>query len=123
MRSIQWSLRGVGDVNFIGCIGNDEFGNQLTQIATQAGIKPHFMVTNEHQTGCCASIIYKQDRSLVAHVSAAAKYSIDHFNSEKIQNMLNDCEIIYASGFFILSSLATCIAAGKHAMEKIKCLC
>jgi adenosine kinase len=120
MRTVQWVLKGTGDVNFIGCIGNDEFGITLTQVASQSGIKTHFMITNDHQTGCCASVIYKKDRSLVAHVSAAEKYSIDHFNSESIQNVVNQSKIIYASGFFILSSLPTCLAAGKDAIENNK---
>jgi len=120
MRCIQWVLRGSGDVNFIGCIGNDEFGSDLRKVANDAGIKTHFMVTNDHPTGCCASVIYNKDRSLVAHVSAAEKYSIDHFNSEDIQSVLSTSEIIYCSGFFILSSLPTCLAAGKHAAETNK---
>jgi len=120
MRAIQWILRGTGDANFIGCIGDDEFGNQLNHVATESGVKTHFMITSEKQTGCCASVIFKRDRTLIAHVSAPEKYSIDHFNSEKIQIVVNECEVLYSSGFFILSSLPTCIAIGKHAVEKNK---
>jgi len=120
MRCIQWVLQGAGDVNFVGCIGNDDFGRELTKVANEARVKTHFMVTSDHQTGCCASIIYKKDRSLVAHVSAAEHYSVDHFSSTEIQNVVQGSELFYASGFFILSSLPTCIALGQHCAQNNK---
>jgi len=62
----------------------------------------------------------KKDRSLIAHVSAAEHYSIDHFNSAPIQNMVNTSEMFYITGFFILSSLPTCLAIGQHCVQHNK---
>jgi adenosine kinase len=122
MRCIQWMLRGNGDVNYLGCVGDDDFGKSLTKVANDAGVKTHFMITKEHPTGCCASVIFKKDRSLVAHVSAGEHYSVDHFNSEGVQKVVGGCEIFYVTGFFILSSLPTCIAVGQHASQSNKML-
>jgi adenosine kinase len=122
MRVISWVLQGTGDVNFLGCVGNDDFGRELTKVANEAKVKTHFMVTNDHQTGCCASVIYKKDRSLVAHVSAAEHYSVDHFASTEIQSVVQGAEFFYVSGFFILSSLPTCLALGQYCAQNDKVL-
>jgi len=122
MRAAQWMLNGKGDVHFIGSIGDDEYGRILTEVAKEEKVSTHFMVTKDYQTGCCASIIYNNDRSLVALVAAAEHYSIDHFNSPSVQDVVNGSQIIYTTGFFMLSSYPTIMALCKHALETNKTL-
>jgi len=122
MRAAQWMLSGKGDVHFIGAIGNDEYGKTLTEVAKKELVNTHFMVNNDYQTGCCASIIYNNDRSLVAMVAAAEHYSIDHFNSQSVQDVVRGSQILYTTGFFMLSSYPTIMALCRHAFETNKTL-
>jgi len=120
MRAAQWMLEGRGDVHFIGAIGNDEYGRTLQEVAQKEHVQTHFMVNEEYQTGCCASIIYNKDRSLVAYVAAAEHYSIDHFNSQSVQDVVVGSQILYTTGFFMLSSYSTITALCNHALEANK---
>jgi len=122
MRAAQWMLQGKGDVHFIGAIGNDEYGKVLEREALEEKVKPHFMVSEEFQTGCCASIIYHKERSLVALVAAAEHYSIDHYLSPSVQEVINGSQILYTTGFFMLSSYPTMQAYARHAFEHNKTL-
>jgi len=115
MRCLQWMLKRGGDVHFIGCVGDDDFGKSLIRIAAESGVRTHFMVTPEHQTGICASVIYNKDRSLVAHISAAGHYSVDHYKSDPVQSVVNECEILYTTGFFMVTSYETVLSLGQHA--------
>jgi len=120
MRAAQWMLGGKGDVHFIGSIGNDEYGRTLQEVAKKDLVQTHFMINGDYQTGCCASIIYNKDRSLVALVAAAEHYSIDHFNSTSIQEVVNEAQILYTTGFFMLSSYPTITALCRNALEMNK---
>jgi len=122
MRAAQWMLSGNGDVHFIGAIGDDEYGRILSTVAQEEHVQTHFMVSEEYQTGCCASIIYNNDRSLVAFVAAAEHYSIDHFNSPSVQDVVTGSQILYTTGFFMLSSYPTVMALCRHALETNKLL-
>jgi adenosine kinase len=108
-------LNGNGNAQFIGCIGDDEFGRILAKATRDSGVISHYMVTPDFQTGCCASIILHKERSLVAHVSAAEHYSFEHYESPEVQEVVLNSEIFYASGFFMLSSYPTIQAVGKYA--------
>jgi len=121
MRGLKWMLKDAGQhVDFIGCIGDDEYGKILTKISQDAGISTHFDINPHHQTGCCASIIFNKDRSLVAYVSAAGHYSFDHYQSQEVQDVLNKSDIIYTTGFFTLSSYPSTLAAGQLAAQTNK---
>jgi len=120
MRAAQWMLNGQGDVHFIGSVGNDEYGKILEKAAQEEKVQTHFMVTEEFQTGCCASIIYHKERSLVALVAAAEHYSIDHFSSPSVQEVVIGSQILYTTGFFMLSSYPTIQALARHSHENNK---
>jgi adenosine kinase len=120
MRGLKWMLGSSGHVDFIGCIGNDDYGKLLTKVAHDSGVNTHFDINQVHQTGCCASIIYNKDRSLVGFVSAAGHYSFDHYQSRDVQEAVNSSDIIYTTGFFSLSSYASILAAGQYAAQSNK---
>jgi len=120
MRGLKWMLKGTGHVDFLGCIGDDEYGRLLTKVSHDSGVATHYEINTEHQTGCCASIIYNKDRSLVAYVAAAGHYSFNHFQTQEVQEAINNSEIFYATGFFILSSYPSVLALGQHAAQTNK---
>jgi len=120
MRGLKWMLKGTGKVDFVGCIGQDEYGQILSKTSREDGIDTHYQVITEHQTGCCCSIIYQKDRTLVAFVSAAGHYSFSHYQTKDVQDVVLDSEIFYATAFFILSSYETILAVGQYAAQSDK---
>jgi len=119
-RAIAWMLGKKDIPNYIGCIGDDEYGKTLSQAAKNGGVDVQYLVDPKTPTGTCAALITKHERSLVANLGAANMYKKEHFDSEDIQNRLNASKFIYTAGFFLTVSVDTLIDLGKHACENDK---
>ena len=107
-------------VTYVGCIGNDECGQRLEDVASADGVNVQYLKDEETPTGTCAALIVEQDRSLVAYLGAANKYNKSHFESEPIQNFLKQAKFLYAAGFFLTVSPDTLVEIGKHAAAENK---
>ena len=46
-------------------------------------------------------LIHDSERSLVANLSAAEKYTRAHFDSPQIQAVIAGTKIVYSAGFFL----------------------
>lgn len=117
IRVAQWMLGAEGATAYIGCVGKDAFGAQLKASAEKDGLVTHYMEDESAATGTCAVLIKDKERSLVANLSAANNYKIDHMNTEAIQAVVAAAKVVYSAGFFLTVSPASMIAAGKHAAE------
>ncbi len=119
IRVAQWMLGsdGEGATAYIGCIGKDAFGEQLKAAAAKDGVATHYMEDETAPTGTCAVLIKDKERSLVANLSAANNYKIDHLNTEALQAVVQAAKVVYSAGFFLTVSPASMIAAGKHCAE------
>lgn len=120
IRVAQWIHGGAGFAAYIGCIGHDDFGRQLKAAAEADGVTTHYHVTEEKPTGTCAVLVHDRERSLVANLSAAERYSKSHWDSEPIQRVVSAARVFYSAGFFLTSSPETMLATGRHAAETNK---
>lgn len=84
-RACGWSFLkqtpGKGVVGYMGCIGNDERGQALSDAVKASGVKASFQVDDQTETGACAVIVHGKERALCAFLGASCKYSTDHLNS------------------------------------------
>eukprot|EP01087_Luapelamoeba_hula_P011872 TRINITY_DN328_c0_g1_i1.p1 TRINITY_DN328_c0_g1~~TRINITY_DN328_c0_g1_i1.p1 ORF type:complete len:392 (-),score=73.60 TRINITY_DN328_c0_g1_i1:39-1214(-) len=120
IRAAQWMLSQThpGVTRYIGCIGNDEFGQQLRKHATADGVDVQYLVDPDTPTGSCAVLITNKDRSLVANLSAANKYNKSHLDENP--KFLEEAQVLYGTGFFLTVSPESLIAFGEHAVAKNK---
>lgn len=120
MRAAQWLLQAPGAVTYTGCIGDDDHGKKLKEVAEMDGMVTHYMVTKEERTGTCAVLVKNHERALVANLSAAKCYKVDHFELPESQAIINKAQYFFSTGFFITVSPDTLLKIGKHAAEHNK---
>eukprot|EP01120_Amphizonella_sp_Union-15-10_P006463 TRINITY_DN2078_c0_g1_i1.p1 TRINITY_DN2078_c0_g1~~TRINITY_DN2078_c0_g1_i1.p1 ORF type:complete len:340 (-),score=78.46 TRINITY_DN2078_c0_g1_i1:54-1073(-) len=124
-RTISWVLGQPGIVTYVGCIGKDENGKKLREVATQDSVNVQYLEDETNVTGTCAVLIKNHERSLVANLAAASHYKIDHLKS--IQEWINKAKVIYGTGFFVTHSFESLIELGNQAIANDKvfmfCLC
>lgn len=124
VRVAQWMTK-PNSTSFIGCIGNDEFGETLRKSATDDGVAVHYLVDEKVSTGTCAVLVKDQDRSLIANLSAANEYKHAHYETEAIQKVVAAAKFVYSAGFFLTVSPPTVQAIGAHcaaADDKVFCM-
>lgn len=118
IRVAQWMHGEKGFSAYAGCIGNDEFGKQLEAAAEGDGVTTYYDREEGVPTGTCAVLVHLKERSLVANLSAAEKYSkTRHFDTEAFQAVVKGSKIIYSAGFFLTHASETMLACGKVASE------
>merc|ERR1712110_1311036 len=64
IRVAQWMLQEKGATAYMGCIGNDDYGNKLKAACEQDGVKAVYRVDPTTPTGTCATCIVGIERSL-----------------------------------------------------------
>lgn len=118
VRAAQWMI-GIDKPStyYIGCIGNDATGDTLKEAAAKANVKALYKIDENAPTGCCGVIVHEKERSLVANLGASEKYTIDHFQGEEVQNILESIDIFYTTGFVLTHSADTAVAIGKCAKK------
>lgn len=96
---------------YIGAIGaGDAFGAQLKAAAARDGVTTYYDEIAGVPTGTCAVLIHSSERSLVANLSAAEKYTKEHFDSAAIQAVVKGAGIVYSAGFFLTHASAVMAA-------------
>lgn len=111
----QWVSDRENLVSYVGCVGKDEYAAQLTKAAADVGVTTAFLEDAEHGTGTCAVLINAKERSLVANLSAANHYKLDHWKTDAVQALVSKAKYFYSSGFFLTVSPETMVETGKHA--------
>ena len=114
IRVAQWMHGGAGFAAYAGCVGSDAFGEQLRAAATADGVAVHYDVApGAVPTGTCAVLVHATERSLVANLAAAEKYSKErHFDSAAFQAVVARADTIYSAGFFLTHAVETAKACG-----------
>jgi len=123
IRAAQWMLQEANSAGYVGCIGNDDNGKRLKDIATQDGVQVHYLVDEKAPTGTCAALVVAKERSLVANLAAANQYKKEHYDSAVIQRLVENARVFYVTGFFLTVSPDTILALGKHASTTNKIFC
>lgn len=117
VRAFQWMIQKPNLGAYIGSIGNDSNGKLLKDAAQKEGVSTHYMVQNDVQTGTCAVLIHKKERSLIAALGASEKYDISHFQSSELVPVLNSVKFMYATGFVLTHSPNVVLEMGKLAVK------
>lgn len=114
IRIAQWMLgdEAAGSTAFIGCVGKDEYGKKLAACMEKDGVKPYYMVDEKTATGTCAVLVNDKERSLVANLSAANNYKIDHLKT--VEGVLEAAKVVYIAGFFTTVSPDSIMHVAKH---------
>jgi len=118
VRVAQWMMQTEGATAYTGCVGNDEFGAQLRKSASADGVKVLYQVNESTPTGTCAVLIKDTERSLVANLAAANKFTPDHLQTAELQAALKQARIYYSSGFFLTVSPPAFQAIAEHAVSE-----
>ena len=123
IRVAQWMSGQPSFAAYIGSVGDDEFGRQLRAAAERDGVTPYYHTEAGVPTGTCAVLVHDKERSLVANLAAAEKYSKAHYESEAIQAVVSGADILYSAGFFLTHAAETMVAMGKLAAATGKVYC
>lgn len=117
IRIAQWMLREPKATSYIGCVGKDEFGDRMYKLASEGGVNIQYDIDEELPTGTCGVLVVKGERSLVANLSAANKYKIDHLKKPENWACVERAKFIYSAGFFLTVSPESMLTVAKHAAE------
>ncbi|CAG8510326.1 19366_t:CDS:2 [Cetraspora pellucida] len=119
-RAVQYILQPNSTVYF-GCVGNDQYAEQMRKVAQKEGLMVDYLVTDTHPTGTCAVIVTNNHRSLVANLSAAQQYKDSlHLDLPEKWEIVKNVKFYYITGFFISSSYSSILKIAKHAAETSK---
>jgi adenosine kinase len=124
IRVAQWMLNTSDKAtSFIGCVGKDAFGEQLRKSAEGDNVSVYYREDSKVATGTCACLIKDTERSLIANLSAANEYKIDHLTSDAISQVWQKAQYYYIAGFFLTVSPPSIMHLAKHANENGKPFC
>ena len=109
-------------MTYAGCIGNDEWG-----VTMEAAVKTEGLTTlyqkGEAATGTCAVLVKDGERSLIANLSAAEKYTIAHTETAPVQAAIKAAGIYYIAGFVLTHSADSIMHVANHACDNDKIMC
>eukprot|EP00731_Ephydatia_muelleri_P024030 Em0016g301a len=120
IRVAQWMLQKRFATSYIGCVGKDEFGEQLERQATGDGVRVRYLVDEKEPTGTCACLITKKVRSLVANLGAANHYKVEHLEMPENWALVEAAKVCYISGFFLTVSVDSIVKVAKHCVDANK---
>ncbi|CAL9052429.1 unnamed protein product [Musa banksii] len=120
IRVAQWMLQIPGATSYMGCIGKDKFGEETKKNAAVAGVNAHYYEDETALTGTCAVCVVGGERSLVANLSAANCYKIDHLKRPENWQLVEKAKYIYIAGFFLTVSPDSIQLVAEHAAAKNK---
>ncbi|KAL8516658.1 hypothetical protein ACS0TY_015061 [Phlomoides rotata] len=119
IRVAQWMLQIPGATAYMGSIGKDKYGEEMKKHATKAGVNVHYH-EDESPTGTCAVCVNGSDRSLVANLSAANCYKIDHLKRPENWALVEKAKFYYIAGFFLTVSPQSIMSVAEHAVANNK---
>ncbi|XP_054272339.1 uncharacterized protein LOC128992666 isoform X2 [Macrosteles quadrilineatus] len=118
-RVVQWVL-GEPEVCIIfGGIGCDKEGEELVGKARADGVDTQYQYIEGVPTGICAVLLTKNgaERTLVANLSAAKCFTVDHLMKEDNLSRMLNADIFYISGFFLAVSQDAVVHSAKMAAK------
>lgn len=126
IRVAQWVLTSAGKTEataFMGCVGKDEFGDQLASCAKSDGVLAHYMIDEETPTGTCAVLVKGGERSLVANLAAANNFKPSHLETDLAKEIYTNSQCYYIAGFFLTVSVESLVTVAEHASANNKPFC
>lgn len=123
VRVAQWMLgtkQNPRSASYLGCIGDDKFGVELTQRSREAGVWVDYLVDSKANTGTCACLITGKSRSLVANLGAANHYKKEHLLQPHNWVRVEMADYYYISGFFLTVSPQSMLTIAEYAANNDK---
>jgi adenosine kinase len=120
IRVAQWMSQREGATAYMGCVGDDKFGAQMTASCKADGVTTNYMVDASTPTGTCAVIVKDGERSLCAALNAANNYKVEHLNAPENFAFVEAAKFYYMAGFFITVSPESIMRVARHACENKK---
>ncbi|CAN0909216.1 Adenosine kinase 2 [Linum grandiflorum] len=120
IRVAQWMLQKPGATSYMGCIGKDKYGEEMKKNAKEAGLNVHYYEDEAAPTGTCAVCVVGGERSLIANLSAANCYKIDHLKQAENWALVEKAKYYYIAGFFLTVSPESILLVAEHAAAKNK---
>jgi len=118
IRVAQWMLKNhcKNATSFFGCVGKDAFGKTLRECAEKDGVNVHYMEHDDIATGTCAVCVNGDgERSLVANLSAANKFDIDHLSDNRSKDIVEKAKFYYSAGFHLTVCPPAVMKLAEHA--------
>ncbi|NP_001312423.1 adenosine kinase 2-like [Nicotiana tabacum] len=119
IRVAQWMLPFSGATSYMGSIGKDKFGEKMKNNAKDAGVNVHYY-EDDAPTGTCAVCVLDGERSLVANLSAANCYKVDHLKRPENWALVEKAKFYYIAGFFLTVSPESIQLVAEHAAANNK---
>ncbi|KAH9602653.1 hypothetical protein KSS87_016013 [Heliosperma pusillum] len=120
IRVAQWMLQKPGATSYIGCIGKDKFGEEMKHNVKVAGVNAHYFETDSAPTGTCGVCVVGGERSLIANLSAANCYKVDHLKKPENWALVEKAKYYYIAGFFLTVSPDSIQLVAEHAAANDK---
>lgn len=103
LRVFQWLIKIPKSSLFLGGVGKDIIGEQLTHLVDDAGVSGRFKIHENLLTGSAICLIHGDSRTLLAHLGAAEVYHLQDFTEED-RNNVKKVNLVYIENFFFSHS-------------------
>jgi len=123
LRTASWILQHPNVATFMGCVGKDKYADIMKEKAKEVGLNTVYQVTEKAPTGTCAVLVTGKERSLVAHLSAANLFTVEHLDKKENWSFVEKAKVHYISGFFFTVSMDTIMRVSNYCNENDKTLC
>ncbi|KAF3623741.1 Adenosine kinase [Capsicum chinense] len=120
IRVAQWMLPFSGATSYMGSVGKDKYGAEMKKNATASGVNVHYYEDETAPTGTCAVCVLDGERSLVANLSAANCYKVDHLKRLENWALVEKAKFYYIAGFFLTVSPESIQLVAEHAAANNK---
>ncbi|KAI5284749.1 adenosine kinase [Ascosphaera aggregata] len=124
--SVQNSARGAqymlpeSSVMYIGCVGNDKWGEMLKDACEKEGVHTEYRVDDKQPTGRCGVIITGKNRSLITNLAAANEYKLDHLQQPHIWNQVKKGKVFYVGGYHLTVCVPAILAIAEEVVKENK---
>ncbi|KAJ8616052.1 hypothetical protein MRB53_035424 [Persea americana] len=115
IRVAQWMLQTPGATSYIGSIGKDKFGEEMNKSSKLAGVNVPYYEDESAPTGTCAVCVVGGERSLIANLSAANCYKVEHLKRPENWALVEKAKYFYIAGFFLTVSPESIMLVAEHA--------
>lgn len=102
LNSARASKHAGASTAYFGCVGDDAKGQALEQACQQVGIECQFEKTSEEPTGTCGVVVVGKERTLIANIAAAKKFTLAYLEAN--MSVLQRAKFLYTTGFFVDSN-------------------
>ena len=121
LRVVQWLTKTPRATTYLGTVGDDAYGEALRGEAQRDGLFFPLLLHPTLNTGTCAVLIAKHERSLIANLGASCHFSDTILESNgEVRAAILKADIFYCEGFVFNASPQSIFKLAHHAMTERK---